>query len=83
MAALQDGGYEVTEASDGREALARLNREPVDVMIVDVVMPGMDGIELVKMIRTESDCMDIPIIMLTLQSETNQKKIMRDAGATA
>ena len=63
--------------------MAPADSDPVDAIIVDVVMPGMGGIELVKMIRTESDCMDIPIVMLTLQSETTQKEIMRDAGATA
>lgn len=67
---LQDEGFEVHEASDGLEALTKLDTIKVDMVILDVMMPRMDGWELCSELRKYYD---IPLLMLTVNSETSQK----------
>ena len=67
---LRNDGFEVVEAADGLEALSRLDSVKVDLAIIDVMMPKMDGWELCQEIRTT---FDIPILMLTAKGETSQK----------
>jgi two-component system OmpR family response regulator len=61
-------GYQVAEAHDGREALMRLQEERYDLAVLDVMMPGIDGLEVTRRIR--SDGVDIPILFLTAKGET-------------
>jgi two-component system OmpR family response regulator len=67
---LRDDGFEVAEASDGVEALAKLEMLKADMVILDVMMPNMDGWELCRQIRAYYD---IPLLMLTAKGETAQK----------
>jgi two-component system OmpR family response regulator len=67
---LCDDGFEVAEASDGVEALAKLEMLKADMVILDVMMPNMDGWELCRQIRAYYD---IPLLMLTAKGETAQK----------
>ena len=67
---LKKEGFEVIEAADGREALSALERQPADLVVLDVMMPGMDGWELCKELREQYD---MPLLMLTAKSETSQK----------
>lgn len=67
---LRNEGYQVREASDGLEALERLNSEPVNVVILDVMMPNMDGIRTCMKIRETSS---VPIIMLSAKEEDIDK----------
>lgn len=66
-------GYRVTEATDGRQALAVLARERPDVIITDFMMPFMNGEEMVRQIRSEARLRDIPIVLMSAVSP-------RDAG---
>ena len=69
---LEDAGYEVTIASDGREALEAYAVRPFDLILLDIMLPQMDGYGVCRAIRRKSD---IPIIMLTaLDDEQNQLK---------
>lgn len=69
---LEDAGYEVTIASDGREALEAYAVRPFDLILLDIMLPQMDGYGVCRTIRRKSD---IPIIMLTaLDDEQNQLK---------
>ena len=79
---LQGAGYEVVEASDGQEALNKAKNGPVDLVLSDVNMPVMDGIELIKNLRQMSDYQYTPILMLTTESATGKKQEGRSAGAT-
>lgn len=79
---LTSAGHELVEAADGNEALARFD-ESIEVMITDYNMPGMGGIEVIRRIRTGSVNRDVPILMLTTESENAKKQEGRDAGATA
>ena len=68
---LQNEGFDVIEAMDGVDALSKLEVEKVDMVIMDIMMPKMDGWALCKEIRTFNS--DLPILMLTAKGETAQK----------
>src|SRR5260221_3663186 len=67
---LQREGFAVVEAADGEDALAKLVTRKADMVILDIMMPKMDGWELCRQLRT---LYDIPILMLTVKGETSQK----------
>ena len=79
---LTGAGYNVIEASDGRDALSKISSASVQMMFVDLNMPNMDGIELIKNIRTDEANKYIPIIMLTTESQMQKKQDGKAAGAT-
>ena len=80
---LQRAGYEVIEAEDGLQALEKLAESKVDLVITDLNMPNMNGIELTRTLRADSTCKFMPIIMLTTESQEEKKNQGRQAGATA
>jgi DNA-binding response OmpR family regulator len=67
---LRNDGFEVHEASDGADAISKLNAIKVDLFVIDVMMPNMDGWELCRELRA---AYDLPILMLTAKGETSQK----------
>ncbi|SFS75208.1 response regulator transcription factor [Paenibacillus sp. BC26] len=71
-------GFEIVEAGDGKEALTVLESTQVQLVILDVMMPNMDGWELCKEIR---DGMELPVLMLTAKGETSQKVKGFELGA--
>ncbi|MDX1952741.1 MAG: response regulator [Verrucomicrobiota bacterium] len=77
---LQNAGYECLTASDGPTALALLARENVDIIILDVMMPQMDGFEVCRRIKSEERTRDIPILFLTAKFETEDKVRGLEAG---
>jgi two-component system chemotaxis response regulator CheY len=79
---LRNAGYEVLEAADGQEAVAKLNGAPVNMVITDLNMPNMDGIGLIRALRANPVCKFIPIIMLTTESQADKKQEGKAAGAT-
>lgn len=66
---LEFEGYQVLEASDGEEALEVLGRERVDLVLLDVMMPGLDGWEVLASIKERPQTADIPVIMLTAKAQ--------------
>ena len=81
--ALKSAGYEVIEASDGKDALGKLTGQKVHLIISDVNMPNMDGITLVKEIKQKAEYKFTPIIMLTTESQEDMKAQGQAAGARA
>ncbi|MDT0304408.1 response regulator transcription factor [Streptomonospora wellingtoniae] len=77
--ALRLEGYEVRMAADGVEALAAVHAEPVDLLVLDVMMPGVDGLGVCRVLRKEGD--STPILMLTARVETSDRVAGLDAGA--
>lgn len=63
-------GFEVAEAPDGETALAHINGNPVDLVLLDVMMPGMDGLEVLTELRKDRTVADLPVIMATAKSES-------------
>lgn len=80
--ALAEGGLEVVEATNGRDALAMLDRQTVDAIITDVNMPVMDGITLVKEIRRRPANGRTPVLILTTECDAEMKQAGKAAGAT-
>lgn len=79
---LQQAGHEVIQAADGQQALQEAKNGKVDLVLSDVNMPGIDGIELVRQLRTLPGYRFVPILMLTTESTTEKKQEGKAAGAT-
>ncbi|MGQ9889077.1 MAG: hybrid sensor histidine kinase/response regulator [Aggregatilineales bacterium] len=80
---LETAGFDVTVAIDGVEGWARLNEADYDVVISDVEMPNMNGLELTRQIKSASHTRDIPVILLTSLSKPEQQQAGLQAGADA
>ena len=76
--ALEDEGWEVDEVASGEEALTAFNRVPADVVLVDIMLPGIDGFDICRAIRKSSD---VPIVMITARSDTHDVVAGLEAGA--
>ena len=81
--ALKSAGYDVIEASDGKDALGKLNGQKVHLIISDVNMPNMDGITFVAEAKKLPAYKFTPIIMLTTESQEDKKRQAQAAGAKA
>ncbi len=79
---LREAGYDVVEACDGKDALAKINGAQLNLIVTDLNMPNMDGIELIKNVRASSSHKFVPIIMLTTESQDSKKMEGKSAGAT-
>ncbi len=80
---LRPFGWRLLEAGDGQEALSMCLRELPDVVISDVRMAGMGGIELCEKIKASASCADIPVVFLTSERDTESRTRGMAAGATA
>lgn len=76
--ALEDEGWVVDEADNGETAVEKFTREPADVVLIDIMLPGMDGFELCRSIRRSSD---VPIVMVTARADTHDVVAGLEAGA--
>jgi len=78
---LERGGFSVLKAKDAKTALAVLDQNTPDLIILDVMMPGMNGIELCRVIRERADTGEIPVLILSARGDA--ESIMRgiEAGA--
>ncbi|MBN2804592.1 MAG: response regulator [Deltaproteobacteria bacterium] len=79
---LKKAGYNIVEAVDGADAMKKLATAKVNMVITDLNMPNMNGIELIKNIRKNSTCRFAPVIMLTTESQDSKKQEGKAAGAT-
>jgi two-component system chemotaxis response regulator CheY len=79
---LKSNGFEVLEAEDGEQALEVIGDQKVDIIITDLNMPKMNGIELVRALRGKDSFKFTPILMLTTESEGSKKEEGKQAGAT-
>jgi DNA-binding response OmpR family regulator len=76
--ALQDEGWDVDEAETGEEALDMFQRAPADVVLIDIMLPGVDGFDVCRSLRRTSD---VPIIMVTARDDTHDIVAGLEAGA--
>ncbi len=79
---LEQAGYSVVEAVDGKDAADKLSKNKVDMLVTDLNMPNMNGLELIKETRSRDEYKFIPIIMLTTESQAEMKQEGKAAGAT-
>jgi CheY-like chemotaxis protein len=73
-------GVKITEAVNGRDALARIENERFDLILTDMVMPEMDGAELIRQVRTRLKS-DIPIVVITTKGESRDRDVGISLGA--
>jgi len=76
--ALEDEGWTVEESDTGEDALNIFQRQPTDVVLIDIMLPGMDGFEVCRAIRKMSD---VPIVMVTARADTHDVVAGLEAGA--
>ncbi|WAL60753.1 response regulator [Thermocoleostomius sinensis A174] len=80
QAILEDDGYEVSFAENGETALAQIEQSPPDLILLDVMMPGIDGYEVTRRIRQNSNLPFIPILLITAYRNSSAVEGL-DAGA--
>lgn len=78
---LELAGFEVEESGDGREALRRLRESAYNLVILDVMLPGLDGVSLCRAIRTGGPNVSTPILMLTARDTESDKVLGLESGA--
>jgi two-component system, chemotaxis family, chemotaxis protein CheY len=79
---LKTAGYDVVDAIDGKDGLAKAGKDKFDMIITDLNMPNIDGIQLITEVRKLPGYSFIPILMLTTESQAEKKDAGRKAGAT-
>lgn len=82
MATLQSAGHQVADAEDGQQAFDKAKTQSFDAVVTDLNMPVMDGISLVRNLRTLPNYKYLPILLLTTESSTDKKSEGKAAGAT-
>lgn len=80
---LEEGGYTVVEAEDPRMVIDLMRDVPPDLVVMDIVMPNVSGVELIKMIRADADLADTPVVAVTNLATPADKRRLADAGFDA
>jgi len=78
---LEAVGYEMLSASDGKEGLKKVSEEKPDLILLDMIMPKMDGLEVCRRLKETPDTAGIPVIVITATGEKDAEKRCRDCGA--
>ena len=78
---LKNNGFEILEAEDSNSALDALKQNEINLILLDWMLPGKQGIEISRIIRSSSEIKDIPIIMLTAKSDESDKVLGLESGA--
>jgi two-component system, OmpR family, phosphate regulon response regulator PhoB len=81
-ATLDDGRYTILEACDGEQALERVRSDRPDVILLDIMMPGRSGSEVLRELRRNPETAATPVIMLTARAQAADREAMDLAGAT-
>ncbi|MCA9964401.1 MAG: response regulator [Anaerolineales bacterium] len=79
---LERGGFQVDEAQDGLDALAKIQTKVPDLLIVDYMMPKMDGPDTCRAVRCHEQAAHVPVIMLSARTDDRSAQHSLDAGAT-
>ena len=80
--ALSNAGYQITEAVDGMDGIAKLNAGQFDLIVTDLNMPNMDGLTMIRELRKMPAHMGVPVIFLTTESDNDMKQQAKAADAT-
>jgi CheY-like chemotaxis protein len=80
--ALSKAGFQVSTAADGAEALQVANAQLPDIILLDMLLPKISGLDVLKTLKRNPATMDIPVIVLTSLSQKNEEKLLQE-GATA
>ena len=80
---LEEEGFSVITASDGEEALTKADSELPDLIILDLMMPGKSGLEVCKILKSQSATKHIPVVMATVLGREVDRTLTKEAGANA
>lgn len=80
---LQRAGFLVETVSDGDTALQRLKRERFAAVVLDIMIPGMNGFEILRNVRADPALADLPVIVLTARGQAKDRKMAEEIGASA
>lgn len=83
QARMETSGFNVITAQDGQEALQKAKEEGPDLIILDVMMPKMDGFKVCGLLKADQRYNNIPIIMLTARAQSENENILAEVGAEA
>ncbi len=78
---LKAKGYEVVAAENGLDAMEKLGTENINLVVTDMNMPYMDGIEFIRNLRSDDNWKNIPIVMVTTEADDEERKKAMEAGA--
>jgi DNA-binding response OmpR family regulator len=78
---LQLDGWAVTQTGDGQDALRLARAEPFDLVILDLMLPGLDGMTVLKALRRDTPARDVPVLLLTARREESDKVLGLESGA--
>ena len=78
---LHQAGFETTTASNGEDALRHVNIHPLDLILLDLLLPGVDGLEVCRMLKDNPETAHIPVIMLTAKGERIDRIVGLELGA--
>ncbi len=73
-------GFEVSAALDGQAALERLYADPPDLMILDVMLPRLNGFEVLKLVKSDPSLKSIPVIVLTAKGQAHDRRMAEELG---
>ena len=80
---LEEEGFSVITASDGEEALTKADNDLPDLIILDLMMPGKSGLEVCKILKSQSETKHIPVVMATVLGREVDRTLTKEAGADA
>lgn len=80
---LEQAGFGVDVVTDGNAALALLDAEDFSAVVLDIMLPGMNGFDVLRAIRRDSRLTDLPVIVLTAKGQPNDRKMAETIGASA
>lgn len=78
---LEKEGYVVTEALSGEECLKKVNEKKPDLILLDIMMPGMDGWQVLEQLKRNESVRDVPVAMLTVKEQTLSDEELKEKGA--
>lgn len=80
---LQRANFDIDVASNGADVLNRLRRFQFSALILDVMMPGMNGFDVLRAVRSDRDLATLPVIVLTAKGQARDRKVAEEIGASA
>lgn len=80
---LKREGFQVTSVLDGAQAMERIGAGRPDLLILDVMLPGVDGFEILRTIRSQPEIADLPVVMLTARMQQQDRRLAEEIGVNA
>jgi DNA-binding response OmpR family regulator len=80
---LNRAGYDVSSVADGETAMQHLRSNPPDIMVLDVMLPKLNGFEVLKLVKSDPLLKSLPVLILTAKGQTHDRQLAEEIGANA